>query len=462
MMLANVAMPDESVSVEEVDRVLRTLRGMRSVSDYQLGGWLKRGWELGVHRTYGYADFREYARRVFGFSGRMTEERLRVAMVLEGLPKMTRAFREGKLLYSVVRELTRVATAQTEEEWVDRVESLSARQVERLVSERRRGDRPSDAGSAENVRTPVTLRLRADTRALLAEARRMLTAAAGESLDDDELVGLMARAVLSGGSARDAGQSSYRIALTVCEECSRATRQAGGEDVAVDEVTVEMARCDAQEIGRIDGSGALVRASQTIPPKTRRAVAHRHGGRCAAPGCTNACFVDQHHLDLRSEGGTHDPNRIVPLCEAHHRAAHDGRLVVRGDAEGGFSFEHADGTRYGSPRTDAQLSHVMAEVFGALCAMGFRQKDARRLLDGARSKVPADADRERLLRAALARVSVSGVGEGVLSYGDAQQGSAPTWGQQVPRGYFFESERRARAPRRLRLNPWDRRRLSFD
>ena len=70
-------LPDATVTRTEADEVLRGLARGRAASDYQLCLWLACGFRLEVHRAYGYASFREYALRVFGFSGRQTEERLR-------------------------------------------------------------------------------------------------------------------------------------------------------------------------------------------------------------------------------------------------------------------------------------------------------------------------------------------------------------------------------------------------
>jgi hypothetical protein len=210
------------------------------------------------------------------------------------------------------------------------------REVERLVVEHSAGDRPTDPRKPDAVPKRITFRLSPETYAMLGEARRALTQRCGHGLDDDSLVRTLAEAVLSGGQERDAGRSAYQVALTVCESCRHATQEGGGEPVAVDGATVAMADCDGQHVGRVDGLSSE-RASQTIPPRIRRAVLRRHHNRCAAPGCTHAAFVHVHHIALRSEGGTHDPERMLPLCSAHHRAVHDGRLVVTGTSSQGWS-----------------------------------------------------------------------------------------------------------------------------
>ncbi|MEZ4335604.1 MAG: HNH endonuclease signature motif containing protein [Sandaracinaceae bacterium] len=122
----------------------------------------------------------------------------------------------------------------------------------------------------------------------------------------------------------------------------------GAEDVAVDDVVLQMARCDAQEVGVVD-DGVAPRATQTVPPKTRRQVLLRHGGRCAVPGCSHAVFAQVHHVVPRADDG----GSTIPMgslrCSAHHDAVHRGTLVVTGTFSAGFGFRHADGGEYGSP-----------------------------------------------------------------------------------------------------------------
>jgi hypothetical protein len=90
---------DHRSSPEHVDRVLWALGRERSAHDAKLGCWLLQGFRLGVHRLHGYGSFREYAERVFGFTGRATEERLRTAEALEELPLLAKVFEEGSVVF---------------------------------------------------------------------------------------------------------------------------------------------------------------------------------------------------------------------------------------------------------------------------------------------------------------------------------------------------------------------------
>jgi hypothetical protein len=403
-------------SPEHADRVLRTLGRQRSAHEAKIVRWLLQGFRLGVHRLHGYGSFREYAQRVFGFTGRATEERIRTAEALQDLPLLAKAFEEGAVLYSVVREVTRIAIPDTEQEWLEATHGRTAREVERLVAGHTAGDRPTDPRKPDTEPKRVTFRLSPETYAMLGEARRALTQRCGHGLDDDSLVRALAETVLSGGNERDAGRSAYQVALTVCESCRHATQEGGGEPVAVDEATVAMADCDAQHVGRVDAP-ASERASQTIPPRIRRAVIRRHHNRCAAPGCTHAAFIHVHHIELRSEGGSHDPERMLPLCSAHHRAVHDGRLVVTGTSSQGFAFTHADGSVYGAPQPDPTRSKILSEVFQILVSMGFRQREARQMLDASGPHVGDGVGVEAALRTVLRQARVSCMAERVDGYG---------------------------------------------
>ncbi|HJL20181.1 MAG TPA: hypothetical protein RMH99_31230, partial [Sandaracinaceae bacterium LLY-WYZ-13_1] len=556
--------PSASTSRATADRVLRQLGKARAKSDHELCLWLLSGFRLSVHDVHGYASFREYAERVFGFTGRATEERLRTAGALEHLPGLSAAFEAGEVLYSVVREVTRVAVSDTEADWLRAVEGKKAAEVARMVSGRERGDRPSDPGKPEAERHRVGLNLGGASRALWEQARQAATRRSGGThVSDDDFVTQLALTYLAhagdhasavdgravterpagdGGDATEPtdatepeeaieagdatepedtteagdatepedateaedtieaanateaedateagdateaedttdpedateaadateaedttdpddateaadakaadanettetadataddatgayagarevaaspadGRAPYQIALTICDRCGTATQDAGGRRFVVDETTVEAAKCDAQYIGRVDGL-SYDKAAQSIRPAVRRAVARRHGNVCAVPGCTNAtCHV--HHLEPRAEGGSHGPDNLIWICDSHHRAVHDGRLVIRGTWSTGFRFEHADGRPYGSPKTDGAASRKLSDTFEILCSLGFRQSEARRMIDGARPHVGAGTATEDMVRLALRQASVPGVAEERAEY----------------------------------------------
>src|SRR6266511_5597119 len=90
---------------EELSRLAKS----RARLDWEEGRSLLDALRSGAHLHLGFGSFGEYIERILGYRRRSTDERLRVAEALENLPELGQALREGRMSWSVVRELTRVA-----------------------------------------------------------------------------------------------------------------------------------------------------------------------------------------------------------------------------------------------------------------------------------------------------------------------------------------------------------------
>jgi 5-methylcytosine-specific restriction endonuclease McrA len=243
---------------------LSKLRLRRATLDAEEGTWLLRAFRAATHVYFGYACFGEYIERLFGLSRRATEEKLRVAGALEALPELAQALRSAKLNWSVVRELSRVAVAETEHEWILAACGKTARQVERMVSGLAPGARPADRRRPELIRHILRFEVGAETLASFREAMKELQKRSDHRLDDDAALLLMAREVLRGPG--DAGRASYQLVVTQCEDCGRGFQHANGDLVQLDPAIVEMCHCDAQNVP----------------------AAHVHGATADAPDCPTA------------------------------------------------------------------------------------------------------------------------------------------------------------------------------
>lgn len=448
---------------KHVHEQLLALAARRAELDADEGPWLLAALRAGVHAQLGYGSFQEYIERLFGYSPRFVAERLRVARALEELPQMQQAQRSGALKWSALRELTRVATPETESAWLDAARGKSLREVERLVGGKAPGARPEDAPRAEYQRHVLRFEVSAETRASYREALAKLRRDSNEPLDEDSALLLMARHVLEG--PKDSGRAGYQIAITLCEACKQGYQHGRGEALVLEPEIVEMAGCDAQTVELRDGAAAAAvhaatepseadaerrdgaaaaavhtatepseaaaeqpgtgahaqsqlsthapayaptasapkgRAQQTIPPAIRREVMRRDGGRCAVGSCRNAVFVDVHHIVPRADGGAHDPEQMLVLCGAHHRALHKGRLIIEGRASTGFRILHADGTPYGT-LPNPLAAQTAEEAFAALRQLGFRQTEVQRALEQLRrsGQNSSETSSAELIRAAL-------------------------------------------------------------
>jgi hypothetical protein len=130
------------------DELLR-LAHSRAGLDFEEGQWLLRAIRRRVHERLGFGSFGEYVGRLFGHGPRLVQEKLRVAEALERLPELAEALKQGRVCWSALRELTRVATTETEAAWLAAATGRTVRELEKLVS-----------GLAPAV-GPATLRIRA-------------------------------------------------------------------------------------------------------------------------------------------------------------------------------------------------------------------------------------------------------------------------------------------------------------
>ena len=443
---------DWQVAHEQLLRLARRRAGL----DLDEGRWLLVAFRTGAHVRLGHGSFAEYVERVLGYAPRLTHDKLRVAEALETLRAVPQALREGKLSWSAARELTRVATAQTEGEWLAATQGRTVRDVERLVSGHGFGSRPQDPVDPQLRRHVVRFEVGGETLAAFRDALARIRRDAGGPLDDDAALLLMARHVL--GGPKDEGRASYQLAITVCENCRRARQHAHGELVDVAPEVLEMATCDAQHlasatthVGRGDdathvGRGDTPRrrdrrrATQDVTPAVRRFVLRRDEGRCVFPGCRHATFVDIHHIQRKAIGGDHHPDNLVTVCGAHHRAIHRGDVILEGSVSSGLRFRHADGREYGSEngfataadragamdtelqaRSESEAAYereprsglepesrpglsptkLRASCYRALRRMGFAEQEARDALAYALAHVGPKPTLEQLLRQAL-------------------------------------------------------------
>lgn len=377
------------------DRLARFAK-RRARLEWREGRLLREAFVLGAQERLGFASYVEYVHHLFGYGPRTTKEKLRVAEALEQLPESAGALQRGELTWSTTRELTRVALAETELAWLAAARGKTAREVEALVAGHAPGDLPDDRPDPRLVRHALHFEVSAETVALFREALATLPRQAGGSLDDDAALLLLARHALAAanGNASRGERSSYQIEVSVCRHCQRTQQLGDGTRVDLSPAVAGMCDCDADHV--VEGK---VRPS--IPRPLRRRVVRRDDGRCVVPGCNHTIFVDVHHLRPREDGGDHSLDNLACFCGAHHRAVHEGRLIVTGTPSSGLTFQHADGSAYGSRAVSAAHAERNAQAFRGLRQLGFRETECRDVLRECVQQVAANASREELLRAAL-------------------------------------------------------------
>src|SRR6056297_1970764 len=303
-------------------------------------------------------------------------EKVRVAHALANLPKISDEFRQGRISFSKVRAMTRVATPVNEVELLNIARYGTASHVERLVSQYRKVKR-IEALEAENQRH----RLRElnwyvdDDGSYVFKARltpeqgervvRAIESAMDEEFEERKNVSAetsdrpalepesdpvaqrradalvrVAEGFLGGATGSKGGE---RTTIHLHTNSDTLRHDGEGAESRLDtgaNVSAETSRRLACDCGVVhwheDEAGSTLdvgRKTRSIPPAIRRALRRRDQG-CRFPGCTAHKYVDAHHIMHWADGGETKMDNLVLLCRHHHRLVHEGGFDVRMTASG--------------------------------------------------------------------------------------------------------------------------------
>jgi len=326
-----------------------------------------------------------------GMSLGSARERVRVARVLPELPGISAAFCEGKVSYSKVRAMTRVATAKNEAALLQVALSGTATHVETQVRLYRKTKR-IEALEEENLRhghrelswyiddddywvfkgrfTPeqgalLQKALEAAGDQLFDEQQYVPEEVSGEVSDNVPLdrttpepvsqqrADALARVVegyLAGVNNDQSGGDRYMVNIhTDIETLKQDGTGAESEIEDRGHVPAETSRriaCDCSIVhwheGKQDEPLNIGRKTRSIPPAIRRALKRRDQG-CRFPGCTCHRFVDAHHIQHWADGGETSMDNLVLLCRTHHRLVHEAGYGVQMLAGQGAVFSLPSG-----------------------------------------------------------------------------------------------------------------------
>ncbi len=192
----------------------------------------------------------------------------------------------GEVGYTKAREIVKVASPETEGQWLEEAAQSSRRELETRVKKTRQ------------------------------EARRRRAARAGQG----EL--LPAAEAAPAPEVVDAVPTSVSIRMT-SEQRARYDalwqtlgRAPDAEDLLEALAALAGTRADATRSDR-DTSATVSPRGYTAPP----VQVHVH--RCRAPGCEHRGSLEVHHVVPRVRGGTNDPANLITLCSACHRLWHE-------------------------------------------------------------------------------------------------------------------------------------------
>jgi 5-methylcytosine-specific restriction endonuclease McrA len=334
-----------------------------------------------LYRELGYGSIQQYAAMELGFSPSKTSQFLRLSEGLERLPRLKQAMVRGELGWTKAREIEKVATAKTEQDWIAEARRTSRRELEAKVrtvrkhAKAQRKANPAQMGlapatadrpSVEPAKIPAEARVESP-RKMPDETHCEIPGEIRLALDPEQLARyetLMERlqkqghradranlvlagleALLREGVDESPQTGSARTGNAKVGEAGPA--QAGqDEDAEFTRVNsrssyqVLVQQCPRCEQGLVHTTRGDQRVHPTklaailcdadvrekgkrmravVPPRLRREILARDGHRCRSAGCRNAHLLEVHH---RVRNGSNEPSNLITLCSSCHRAIH--------------------------------------------------------------------------------------------------------------------------------------------
>ncbi|HEX7235373.1 MAG TPA: DUF222 domain-containing protein [Gammaproteobacteria bacterium] len=302
-------------------------------------------------------------------------EKVRTAHALRSLPAISAAFSDGRLSYSKVRALTRVAHDHDEDLLLAYALNASVPQVE----ERCRQIRNVAPESAHHARRAFAQRsltawrdeargmLRLTVEVPIEDGELILRAldfavASGEVTTDvdpeavaestttawraqqaDALVAVM-RSYMDGGQGGEGASTADRYQVVVHADAKSLTGGAGRADLPIDSVKRLLCDCSVVIVAEDENGNPLDvgRKHRTVSTALRRALMARDRC-CTFPGCRRKSYVDGHHLKHWIDLGETKLDNLTLLCTYHHRLLHEGGFSIVKEPDETLRFLTADG-----------------------------------------------------------------------------------------------------------------------
>jgi holliday junction DNA helicase RuvB len=298
---------------------------------------------------------------------------IQLAERLEELPSMAEAFSEGKVPWTKIREVARIATAETEEEWLDLARKLNSRDLEREVAGVKRGDRPGGGLKAKRPKRIERLLFSGAEKVIWDRAIRKAMVELGKGATPSKAaIHLAELGLTSDPEGNIAGRKRHggglaTIVLHIGRDGKRWVDTDEGRMEIDRETFEEIARAGARtiEVKDVHGTGdcpaihfgerglaAPEDRDRPVSAEVKEAVLLRDGA-CVICGGTED--LTPHHLDSHADGGSSDMTRLVTLCLFCQGAVHGGELVLGVDGDGEIWARDLEGNLVTRPRSQAQV-----------------------------------------------------------------------------------------------------------
>ncbi|MBD1322561.1 DUF222 domain-containing protein [Gordonia hankookensis] len=339
-----------------------------------------------------------------GLSLRTAQDHLRIAHALTELPLISQSFADGRVTYSKVRALTRVATPEREQELLNVALSATAAQVDALVRSMRHIDRGAEEQESgvivssgrwrwnDDGSLSVNLRLNPlDGARFLAGAVRAEYERTRTEDDRDVPRNALERDETATADAEDLGPAEVKrrqrdlwrhvpadiapamiamadtlhgvVDIPEIAPGAEILVHTRGQDIAdgdgdhaddhlddgpaLFDVEVDEARCGAavREV-HTTRRGAVLNwgHKRRTPTAALIRIVTQRDRCCRHPACGRTRHLHVHHVRSWADGGPTEPDNLILLCGTHHRALHRGEFTITAKGGQQFTFHRQSGS----------------------------------------------------------------------------------------------------------------------
>lgn len=418
--------PPDPRSVDELDAAIGRLVRQMNADSYRMLKLVREFDDRFGWKKWSFKSCAEWLAWRSSITLSAAREKVRAAHALRALPGISAAFADGRLSYSKVRALTRVAHAGDEDLLLAHALEATVAQVE----ERCRQIRNVSPDSVHHARRAwehrsltvwrdeargtmrFTVEVPIDEGELVVRALDCAVAGGEVTTDVDpeaiaeskgtawraqqaDALVAVARSYLDGGSTGEGGSTADHHQVVVHADAKSLAGGTGLADLPI--ATVKRLLCDCSIVLVAEDAAGnpldVGRKQRTVSTALRRALYARDRG-CTFPGCQRKRYLAGHHLHHWIKGGETNPDNMTLLCGHHHRQLHEGGFSIARDEGGTLRFVTADGRSI--PRHGYRLEDFVDDGDEGPSREGFCTATVRR--DWERSEVRETAAIYRLRR----------------------------------------------------------------
>ncbi|MFA6992001.1 MAG: HNH endonuclease signature motif containing protein [Candidatus Gracilibacteria bacterium] len=258
-----------------------------------------------VWEKKGFSSIYEYAAKLAGMSRETVNEGLRVLRKIEDKPELMRVVKQKGLL--AVKPVVAIATVEDAKFWASKAMNMSRHTLETYVKELKNQNglfEPQNSaggrsGTAKNTNFPQQEAI--------------------EILVDKDVAEQLKKLKGSG----DWNELMKQFLELRNNEVMRLKKEA---EQKFEEI-------EAKKRQSCVGAKVLTKPKSTrsVPSKIQKYSFYKTNHTCAFPGCTKPAET-LHHTDRFAITRKHEPDKIIPLCKAHHDLVHNG-LIENENAE---------------------------------------------------------------------------------------------------------------------------------